>query len=78
MGYRNFTDTQGRKWEVRDNSRSEWEFSPLGANRERPKIVRAPGYEKDPFELSVEELERLISGPDESGRSTPKKNPFGD
>lgn len=78
MGYRNFTDKQGRKWEVRDQSRSEWEFSPLGDNKERPKIVRSPGYEKDPFELSIEELQRLVDGPDESGRGKPKKSPFAD
>ncbi len=78
MAYRNFTDRQGRKWEIRERSRSEWELHPAGDNRERMRTVRSPGYEKDPFELSVEELVRLLDEPDILGRSRPPKSPFAD
>ncbi len=76
MGYRTFTDRQGRQWEVRDRTRSEWEFLPIGGNPERPRTVRAPGYEKDPFELSIEELQHLVDEPDAGGRARPSKFPF--
>lgn len=79
MAYRSFTDRKGRTWEVRDRSKSEWEFLPVGTNTERAKTVQAPGYEKDPFELSLEELERLFEQPDTSGaRTRPTKSPFKD
>jgi hypothetical protein len=75
MGYRKFTDNNGNVWEVRDRTRSEWDFEPLPGNRERPKSVPAPGYEKDPFELSVEELQRLFDSVQPT-RSKSKKSPF--
>ncbi|MEP7325458.1 MAG: hypothetical protein ABI836_05865 [Gemmatimonadota bacterium] len=78
MGFRNFTDTEGRKWEVRDRSKTEWTLLPLGGNTERQRTVRSPGYEKDPFELSEEELQRLLSFPDNGARARPSKNPFND
>ena len=73
MGYRRFTDRNGRSWEVRDRAASEWEFHPVeGGAAVR---VRAPGYDKDPFELSNEELQKLL---DEGGGGTarPGKSPF--
>jgi hypothetical protein len=76
MGFRNFVDKQGRKWEVRDRSKTEWELLPLGENQERNRTVRSPGYEKDPFELSEEELQRLLDLPDNHARA--RKNPFND
>jgi hypothetical protein len=78
MGSRNITDQQGRKWEVRERSKSEWELFPVGDNKERMRTVRAPGYERDPFELSIEELQRLLDEPDAAGRSKPTKSPFKD
>jgi len=78
MGFRNFIDKQGRKWEVRDRSKTEWELLPLGENQERNRTVRSPGYEKDPFELSEEELQRLLDLPDNGARARPSKNPFND
>lgn len=78
MGFRTFTDRQGRKWEVRDRTKSEWELLPMGSNTERQRTVRAPGYEKDPFELSEEELQRLLDEPDAGGRTRPSKSPFKD
>ena len=76
MGYRKFTDRDGRSWEVRDHSHSEWMFNPLPGNPSGRTTVPAPGYDNDPFELSNEELQRLLDtggGPPRSGR---KKSPF--
>jgi hypothetical protein len=77
VGFRRFTDREGRVWEVRPRSRSEWEFDPVPGNPERARSVRAPGYEKDPFELSIEELQRLLdsAGPPPERR---KPSPFRD
>ena len=54
-----------------------WELSPTGENPGRPRTVPAPGYEKDPWELSQEELQRLL---DDSAAAPERKrkNPFGD
>jgi hypothetical protein len=60
MGYRRFVDRQGQAWEVKDQSRSEWVFAPAGGNPGPARTVRAPGYESDPFEMSNEELQRLL------------------
>jgi hypothetical protein len=77
MAFRKFTDQAGLEWEVRPVSKSEWEFSPTGNNTERPRTVAAPGYEKDPFELSREELQRLL-GASAAQPVRQKKSPFGD
>ncbi len=83
MGYRRFTDRNGHTWEIRERSRSEWEFAPTGANPEDRKAVKPPGYEADPFELSQEELQRMLDaapgsrgpggprGPGDPGKSSP-------
>jgi hypothetical protein len=77
MGHRRFTDREKQQWEVRTVSSSEWEFSPAGDNQARPRTVPPPGYEKDPYELSQEELQRLL---DTSAPQPvrPRKSPFGD
>jgi hypothetical protein len=77
MAFRKFTDRDGNSWEVRPASRGEWEFSPVGGNEQRARTAQAPGYEKDPYELSQEELQRLL---DASSAPPPRpvKNPFGD
>jgi hypothetical protein len=75
MGFRRFTDREKRVWEIRPLSRTEWEFSPAADNLERPRTVPRPGYETDPFELSQEELQRLLDGA--AASPTRKlKNPF--
>jgi len=76
MGYRKFTDRDGRSWEIRDHSRSEWMFEPLPGNPEGRTAVSPPGYDNDPFELSNEELQRLLdaTGGPTQGRS--KRSPF--
>ena len=78
MAHRNFTDQEGRKWEIHVRAKSEWELHPVGDNRERMRTVRPPGYEPDPFEMSIEELQHLLGGPDLSGRRNPPKSPFKD
>ena len=77
MGFRRFTDREKRVWEIRPVSRSEWEFSPTGDNRERPRTVASPGYEQDPFELSQEELQGLLDQA-QGGPTRKVKNPFGE
>jgi hypothetical protein len=77
MAYRRFTDRSGVTWEVQDRSTSEWELHPVSDTRRSPVRVAAPGYERDPFELSVEELQRLLDGAPRPG-SGPRKSPFKD
>jgi hypothetical protein len=77
MSFRRFTDSDKRDWEIRPVSGSVWELSPAGENTGRPRTVPAPGYEKDPWEMSQEELQRLL----DASTAPPvraKKNPFGD
>ena len=75
MGYRRFVDRDGNSWEVRDRSSSEWEFTPISGNSQPPRLVRAPGYESDPFELSIEEMQHLLD--QSAGPAGPKKrSPF--
>lgn len=77
MAHRKFTDREGRKWEVRPRTRSEWDLEPIGENQERGRSVPSPGYEKDPFELSEEELQGLLDGSAPPPRR-PKPSPFRD
>lgn len=67
MAYRRFTDRNGHSWEIRERSRSEWELVPTGDNPEDRKTVKPPGYEADPFELSQEELQRMLDAAPGSG-----------
>jgi hypothetical protein len=77
MGFRKFSDRDKQEWEIRPRSRTEWEFSPSGGNQAPPRSVLPPGYETDPYELSQEELQRLLdSSTAQHKRSI--KNPFGD
>jgi hypothetical protein len=77
MSYRKFVDRSGLAWSVRDRSRWEWHFEPEGGNPGPTRVARAPGHQDDPFELSNEELQRLLdSAP---GAARPRApNPFGD
>jgi hypothetical protein len=77
MAHRRFRDRSGQEWEVRARTRDEWELDPVGDNPGRPRTTRAPGYERDPYELSVEELQRLL---DASAAPAPrgKPSPFKD
>ena len=77
MAFRKFTDRDGLEWEIRVRSKTEWDLEPVGDNPQRARTAPAPGYEKDPFELSKEELQRLL----DSSSAPPvrsKKSPFKD
>ena len=77
MGYRSFVDRDGRPWDVRDETDSVWTFVPQPGNSADRTSVPAPGYDKDPFELSNEELHRMLdAGDGNSGRSHRAKSPF--
>jgi hypothetical protein len=75
MGYRRFTDRDGSMWEVRDVSSGEWELIAVSGAGERTVRVRAPSYESDPFELSIEELQRMLDA-ERGGLGGAKKSPF--
>ena len=77
MGFRRFVDRDGRAWDIKVRGRSEWEFSPVAGNTVPARTAEAPGYESDPFELSVEELQRVFDTAPEP-RARPKPSPFKD
>ena len=75
MANRVFADRSGNRWEIRTRSRSEWEFEPIEGNPGPALLVAPPGYESDPYEMSVEELQRLVDSA--APRRPPKaKSPF--
>lgn len=80
MGYRRFTDRDGITWEVHDPSDIDWELEPVSHPAERMVRVRAPGHQKDPFDLSIEELQQMLDAVRGAGppRSAPRKSPFKD
>lgn len=75
MAGRRFADRDGNRWEVRVRSRSEWEFEPVEGNPGPARAAASPGYEKDPFELSVEELQRVLDS-SRPPSARPRKSPF--
>ena len=74
MSHRRFTDRNGHAWEVRERSRSEWELAPVAGNPNSSVSVPPPGYESDPYELSEQEMQRLLESAPKPGK--PKKSPF--
>lgn len=77
MSHRKFVDRAGHAWRVRDRSRWDWHFEPEPGNPGATRVVRAPGHQDDPFELSNEELQRLLdSAP--AGDRPRAPNPFKD
>lgn len=75
MGDRRFVDRAGLRWEVRVRGKSEWLFEPVEDNPGPARTATAPGYERDPFEMSVEELQTLLdSAPPPRPRTS--KSPF--
>ncbi|MFQ5690971.1 MAG: hypothetical protein ACE5HQ_11955 [Gemmatimonadota bacterium] len=75
MAYRNFKDRRGGRWEVRPCTRWEWDLEPLGGNPAARVRVRAPGYTDDPFELSEQELRRLLESARGSGAPAGRRPP---
>lgn len=75
MGFRRFVDRAGLGWEVRVRGKNEWLFEPVEGNPGPARSVQPPGYERDPFEMSIEELQRLLdTAPLPGPRKT--KSPF--
>jgi len=77
MGFRTFVDRDGHKWEIRPASRDRWDLTPADDNPLPPRTVPPPGYETDPYELSKEELDRLLEQSSVQ-KARQVKNPFGD
>ena len=75
MADRRFTDRSGRAWDVIVRSRSEWIYEPVDPNPGPARAGEAPGYESDPFELSIEELQALLEAA-APPHHTPRKSPF--
>lgn len=80
MTYRHFKDRDGMSWEIRDRLSSEWDFVPAHPDHETIRVP-APGYQKDPFEVSIEELQRLLDahhrpggGPTRPSKPSPFKD----
>jgi hypothetical protein len=77
MGDRRFADGDGKRWDVVVRGRSEWIFEPVEDNPGPARTGAPPGYETDPFELSIVELPPALDaarGP----RAPRKKSPFAD
>ena len=75
MANRVFSDRAGHRWEIRARSRSEGAFEPVEGNPGPARLVTPPSYEADPYELSVEELQRVLDAA--APRRPPKtKSPF--
>ena len=71
MAHRTFVDRNGERWEIIPAGRSEWTFDPIEGNPGPARTATPPGYETDPFELSVEELEGLLAA------AVPRRKPTG-
>jgi hypothetical protein len=67
MAYRKFRDRDGAEWEIRDESDRRWVFRPLRGNEKSETSVTPPPRIDDPFDLSVQELQRLLDGGRPSG-----------
>ncbi|MDP2480996.1 MAG: hypothetical protein Q8W51_08330 [Candidatus Palauibacterales bacterium] len=76
MGYRKFRDRDGGGWEIRDLSDRAWTFRPLRGNGGREVRVTPPPRIDDPFELSAEELQKLLDGSRSSRPTRPPRSPF--
>lgn len=80
MAYRKFQDRNGNGWEVRTESRQRWRFEPLRGSDEKPRMVTPPLYAEDPFELSEQELQKMLDearpAPGTGSGPTEKRSPF--
>ena len=59
-------------------SRREWLLDPLPGNPQTPRTVEPPLYEEDPFELSEQELQRILADARESASAPGRPSPFKD
>jgi len=78
VSYRRFFDREGERWEVRAVSKSDWRFDPVAGPPSRPRRGAPPLYAgDDPFELSQEDLQRILEAASPMA-AAPKKSPFKD
>ena len=75
MGFRRFQDREGKRWEIRVRGRNEWLFEAVEDNPGPTRTATPPGYERDPFELSVEELQQMLDAAPVP-KPRPGNNPF--
>ena len=75
MGDRRFQDREGRRWGIRVRGKREWILEPVEDNPGPARSVTPPGYEADPFEMSVEELQRLLDAAPVP-KARPRSSPF--
>ena len=75
MGDRRFTDKAGKLWQIRVEARREWTFEPVDDNPGPRRTATPPGYESDPFEMSIEELQQLLDDAPVA-KARPKSSPF--
>jgi hypothetical protein len=78
MSYRAFTDRQGNRWQVRPLAKREWLFEPLPGNPEARQVAVPPGYEEDPFELSDQEIQRVLDSARAASAGPGRTSPFRD
>jgi len=72
---RRFEDPDGNGWEVDPREDFKWHVVPLEGNDGTRKIVTPPPQADDPFELSEEELQRLLeSGIPTEGITEPARS----
>lgn len=80
MSYRRFTDADGARWEIRMHAKGDWEFRPVPGNPGRIHLGAPPLHTTDPFEVSEQELRRMLADasprPSRSAGSAP--SPFRD
>ncbi len=80
MSFRKFQDAAGRRWRVKVRSKHDWLLEPLSGNPEKACPAVPPLYADDPFELSEEELRRILdeAGGGEAAVGPGRPSPFGD
>lgn len=61
MSARRFQDERGRRWEVEVRAKRDWRFEPLRGNPAAARRAVPPLYADDPFELSEQELRRILA-----------------
>lgn len=78
MAYRKFRDRDGAGWEVRDESDRRWVLQPLRGNDGAEVRITPPSGVDDPFELSTQELQKLLGAARARGSGSRPPSPFRD
>lgn len=78
MSHRHFVDRKGRNWRVRVRARGDWEFKPEPGNPEPPYHGEPPRHATDPYELSAEELQKILANAMPGDRPGGAPSPFRD